>query len=903
MPQTHSVWTAQRDPVLVIRDRLTGKSLLKPLDTPSLIWCMLLIGDVMWMGTETGVILAYSVHTHKKLKQQVGHSGGVHCLARGPGGGVFSGSNDFTMVQWDTSLESVRAYNGHAGGVRCILPLSAGRVWTGGDEGAIRVWDAETGATIEELVRHTGSVLSLVTTGETIWSASEDGTMCMWRFHPDIACLKQIATGSDRIQTLMLVGRQVWSCGQDPRIHIWNAADMEWLGALKGHSRYLSSFVKVRVMETRIVWSYGLGEEHMMMWRAEAVCEDAHDKYVALLSQFTTQQAEIAHLRARVDLAEAARAALEAARDRERDLFARQLEDLLLQLAQASAARAAAAEELAKARDEAAALASQNARLRNELRLHLERLRAGEEVARALVDRVDAKDAHVSALEQDALAQAARWRERLARLEADHEALLRVRDDADANQRALADELQAVRARNAELERRHLEGAEGAEFYARENTRLRDELAALQASSTAADAAARARAANAAETNAALEKHVMELTTARNLAQAEAAKLSAELAAAQAALQRSEADRLADQRAAADQRALWEAQQRANAEAAARAAAALQAQTRRGDRLDRSRADLQSRVDSLLATLGAVAREMQHVERRVHGLSKPSHDVYATPPPQDVTFQQLAARRAHTYAHGESMPPALFFDEVTDTHRQVSRIMKRCLDETQKLHVGYSPAAAGLMQEEAREARRAAQVQPDINDPAMHVRPFTAPSPPLHSSDDDRASPPPTTSLGLDEDEYVGENTLVTDPAASPVRDVWINTDAQGAATARDTAAGYSALPLPLPPSGLLGAHPPAQRNAHSDPLSSSFVHPSPASNPRSASPLITYDLDSLLPRAASPPIAVSDSRLGVDPKQRRVEFASREAKLMGLEAQRNQRKIALRRDRQRNQP
>jgi WD40 repeat protein len=155
------------------------------------------------MGAQGGVILAYKVHTHKKLKQNVSHSGSVHCLVRGPVG-VFSRLNDFTMVQWNIT----RTETCHAGGVRCIIALSVDRVWTGGDEGAIRIWDVESGTTVDGLVRHTSSVLGLITTGE----------------------------------------------------HIWNASGMEWFGALKGHARYLSSFARFRVMETHIIWSGGLGE-------------------------------------------------------------------------------------------------------------------------------------------------------------------------------------------------------------------------------------------------------------------------------------------------------------------------------------------------------------------------------------------------------------------------------------------------------------------------------------------------------------------------------------------------------------------------------------------------------------------------------------------------------------------
>jgi hypothetical protein len=153
----------------------------------------------------------------------------------------------------------------------------------------------------------------------------------------------------------------------------------------------------------------------------------------ALLSQLTTHQDVLMRLRNRVTPADAAHRALEEARNREWDRFAHRLEDLLLQLAQVSAARETQARDLEDALKEVpvASLAAQTARLRNDLRLHLEKLRAGEDVMKVLLEKVEVKETHINSLRT--------LSEQLSKFEQEHPALLSSRTGCDellANLRA-----------------------------------------------------------------------------------------------------------------------------------------------------------------------------------------------------------------------------------------------------------------------------------------------------------------------------------------------------------------------------------------------------------------------------------------------------------------------------------
>ena len=63
---------------------------------------------------------------------------------------VWSGSNDFTSLQWSRDGEFQKLFTGHKGGVRCAQSIGM-HLWTGSDDKTLRVWDLDTAETISIL--------------------------------------------------------------------------------------------------------------------------------------------------------------------------------------------------------------------------------------------------------------------------------------------------------------------------------------------------------------------------------------------------------------------------------------------------------------------------------------------------------------------------------------------------------------------------------------------------------------------------------------------------------------------------------------------------------------------------------------------------------------------------------
>lgn len=177
---------------------------------------------------------------------------------------------DFTINQWTFDGKFVKMYSGHTNGVRTMVCLGSAELWTGGDDFSIRIWNIYTGQCTRTLIGHTGSVLALVTTGLSVWSAGEDKTIRSWSVSSGEAL--NLVTVDTKITSLVQMGKYIWSCGQDPQIHIWNLKSMTLANTLKakGHSKYINGLLKVSSVLTRSIWSFSLGDQKVIRWRAES---------------------------------------------------------------------------------------------------------------------------------------------------------------------------------------------------------------------------------------------------------------------------------------------------------------------------------------------------------------------------------------------------------------------------------------------------------------------------------------------------------------------------------------------------------------------------------------------------------------------------------------------------------
>ena len=143
----------------------------------------------------------------------------------------------------------------------------------------MRVWEQATGHCVGVLEGHSASVISLVTTGSSVLSAADDGTIRRWPLNENARdhswhCLQVVEAHSGRISSLQPMGRHLWSCSADRTIKIWQNSNLEPLKTIQAHDSYVNGICKVRHTETREVWSYSLGDGKVKKWKMEEVIEE-----------------------------------------------------------------------------------------------------------------------------------------------------------------------------------------------------------------------------------------------------------------------------------------------------------------------------------------------------------------------------------------------------------------------------------------------------------------------------------------------------------------------------------------------------------------------------------------------------------------------------------------------------
>ena len=111
------------------------------------------------------------------------HNGGVYCITvHERTQRVFTGSNDFTCLQWSTKGEFLKLFAGHKNGVRAVLPLGP-LIWTASDDQTVRVWDVGTCKCLHTLEGHKNVVYAIAFNnpfGDKIVTGSFDKTCKLW---------------------------------------------------------------------------------------------------------------------------------------------------------------------------------------------------------------------------------------------------------------------------------------------------------------------------------------------------------------------------------------------------------------------------------------------------------------------------------------------------------------------------------------------------------------------------------------------------------------------------------------------------------------------------------------------------------------------------------------------------
>jgi len=254
----HRVFIGLRNGTIAVCDARTGELLRESLSEYAkagiAVWCLLAIGDQLWVGYSDGTIEVHDTQpTHRVVHTLQKHTGGVYCMTEFSGV-VYSGSNDFEIFQWDVKLATfTRLLAGHTNYVRCLLGEGSG-LYSGSDDSTVRVWDVATGNCIHVLNHHKAGLSCFIRVGANIWSADDSGKILVW----DVATYDMKATLREhdaRVICLRKIGSRVYSGGADHEVLMWDCSSWQLLGKVVDHRGWVTCVINPAVQSKYHIWT------------------------------------------------------------------------------------------------------------------------------------------------------------------------------------------------------------------------------------------------------------------------------------------------------------------------------------------------------------------------------------------------------------------------------------------------------------------------------------------------------------------------------------------------------------------------------------------------------------------------------------------------------------------------
>lgn len=258
--QGHSVWLAHVDGSISIRRVRTAEAVhvIPASQQRGRPWAMLPVvidggRPTMWIGYSTGDLEVLDAETRTPLKLVCRHTGGIYCLSEF-GGSVFTGSNDFQIVQWRArDVSFVRQLTGHSNYVRA-LHAEGSVVVSASDDYTVRVWNATNGQLISIGRFHRSGVSALCRVGPCMWSGDDKGGIVVWR----LQTLEQEEVLSEhmgRINALRKVGSRIYSASADHSIGVWDAVGRCLVARIDDHRGWVAMVLAPAQLTRYYLWS------------------------------------------------------------------------------------------------------------------------------------------------------------------------------------------------------------------------------------------------------------------------------------------------------------------------------------------------------------------------------------------------------------------------------------------------------------------------------------------------------------------------------------------------------------------------------------------------------------------------------------------------------------------------
>ena len=168
----------------------------------------------------------------------------IQCIAMSSDGGLVAAANTETVDLIDAATGAIkRTLRGH--GSYCwtsAFSKDDALLVTGDHDGEVRIWDLATGKSLQTLSH--GTIVRWVAfhpSGKTVATAARDGVLRLWNVADGILLAEQ-QTGASIVHACEFSpdGELLVSIQSDGSVRLYSGGSMRNLGALRGHSDYLS---------------------------------------------------------------------------------------------------------------------------------------------------------------------------------------------------------------------------------------------------------------------------------------------------------------------------------------------------------------------------------------------------------------------------------------------------------------------------------------------------------------------------------------------------------------------------------------------------------------------------------------------------------------------------------------
>jgi eukaryotic-like serine/threonine-protein kinase len=200
-------------------------------------------GKFLAGGCEDHRVRVWRVPGGEEALTLAGHTAVVLGVAFSPDGNrLASGSNDKTVKVWAAAtgalLLDLKAHTTH---LHSVAFSPDGKWLIVGDDTTVDVWDAQAGAEVCRCSGHTGRVRGVAVSGDgqVLASASEDGTVKLWRLGGTPGGLLATLDGqAGPVQGVAFHpdGKRLASAHQHQVVKVWDLSTRQEVNALRGHT-------------------------------------------------------------------------------------------------------------------------------------------------------------------------------------------------------------------------------------------------------------------------------------------------------------------------------------------------------------------------------------------------------------------------------------------------------------------------------------------------------------------------------------------------------------------------------------------------------------------------------------------------------------------------------------------